>query len=310
MIDQDDKATGFVNVLRFTRTGVLWLVLVGSVLAWLALSAWAYKISVFGSADIPALSLETPAESNSQDAQQAADTQAAEEEHLAAQARAAKAAQQAAEAQAAENARRLAEAQAAEEARLAAEAQAAEEERLAAEARAAEEAQQAAEARAAEDERLAAEAQAAEEARLATEALAAETIDVATADQLTAPASSLSAYEQRLRDEISVLPGLSTRVRFEGRSELVTRQVERELDPIFDPLFLNSDLPILVSVATHEFRFEADNDRISRSRGRAIVAYLVGRGLEVERFRVVTTPGEGLPYGSHRVTVSVEDPVQ
>ena len=245
----------------------------------------------------------------------AAEQQAAEEARLAAEQQAAEEARLAAERRAAEEARLTAEQQAAEEARLATERQAAEEARLAAEQQAAEEARLAAERQAAEEARLAAEQQAAEEARLVAEqqdreAEQARQAALLEARRVSEATTRLTAYEQLRIEELGVLSGLSARLRFQGRSEVVSRDVERALDQMFDPLFLYSEMPVLVVVASNEYGDIADNLRLSRDRAVSVVDYLVSRGLEPNRFRIEAENGLGLPYGTHHVKVFAEDPVE
>jgi outer membrane protein OmpA-like peptidoglycan-associated protein len=236
---------------------------------------------------------------------------------------------------AAEQARLTAEAEAAEQARLAAEAAAAEQARLAAEAAAAEQARLVAEAAAAEQARLVAEAAAAEQARLAAKAKQAEQKRLATADarkKVTASESENVVINQKARDaaaaeasriaalarqqrvyesvktqELGVLGALSSRIRFAPDSATISRQMERILDDIFNPLYLYSEEPILVSIASNEYEGTTKDSLLSRDRGRAIASYLINRGLEKERFRILIESGEDLSTGTHRVRVSAEE---
>ena len=250
-----------------------------------------------------------------EEARLAAELQAAEEARLAAEQQAAEEARLVAEQQAAEEARLVAEQQAVEEARLAAEQQAAEEARLVAEQQAAEEARLVAEQQAAGEARLAAEQQAAEEARSAAErqnqeAEQARQAALLEAQRVSEATTRLSAYQQLRVEELKVLSGLSARVRFQGRSDVVNKDVEHALDQLFDPLFLYSEMPVLVIVATHEYADIADDTRLSRTRAGSVVDYLVSRGLEPDRFRIEAENDLTLPYGSHHVKVIAEDPVE
>ncbi len=188
----------------------------------------------------------------------------------------------------------------AEEARLQAEADAlAEAARLQAEADAlTEEARLQAEADAlAEAARLQAEADAlAEQERLQAEARAS-----AEATQAAAVAAKQRDYQRKRSEELAALADYSTQIRFsEGLADLARAQ-EQPLDRIFEPLYLYSDTPVMVSVATNETSDSGVNNGLSRDRGRAIVAYLVDRGLEKSRFRIRIEPGIGLPNGTQRV---------
>ncbi|NND90844.1 MAG: OmpA family protein, partial [Granulosicoccus sp.] len=227
----------------------------------------------------------------------------------------------------AEEARLQAEAEAAEAARLQAEAEAAEEARLQAEAEAAEEARLQAEAEAAEEARLQAEVEAEEQKRLASAALAADNneadLKVAIADTdvtdrakqaAAAEASRIAALARQMREyervrdrELKILSGLSLRLRFLPGSATISKATQRALDGMFDLLYLYSDVPILVSLATNESDGSAADNVLSRDRGRAIASYLIQRGLEKKRFRIRIESGNDLPEGTHRVRVSAED---
>lgn len=161
------------------------------------------------------------------------------------------------------------------------------------------------EAQAEDEEALAErEAQAEREAENAREAAAQEARRVAT------DAARISAYEHLRQKETGTLVGLSERLQFQGRSEVIDREFEQILDRVFEPLFLYAEMSVVISVATNEYQGPADNNRLSRDRARSIVTYLVNRGLQEERFNIQAGSDEGLPYGSHRVRVSVEDPIQ
>ena len=174
------------------------------------------------------------------------------------------------------------------------------------------EAQLAAEAKAAEEARIAAEEQAAEEARAAEAAKLAAEAQLATDEQVAGiEVEQVPSEYERLRDqELSVLAGLSARLRFENRSQVVSGDVEASLDRLFEPLFLYPEMSVRLFVATNEFRSPEDDVRLSQERGRSIVRYLIDRGLELSRFSLETFDGEGLPYGSHRVRVLVEEQQQ
>ena len=173
---------------------------------------------------------------------------------------------------------------------------------MAAEAEAAEEARLAAEAEAEEQARLAAEAEAAEQARLAAEAEAA-----AEVEQVALLTQRQQVYDETRAQELAVLTGLSLRIRFLPGGASLSQKIEQPLDRIFGPLYLYSEMPVTISVATNEFEAVTDNDLLSLERGRAIMAYLVNRGLEQSRFEIRIESGQGLPSDTHRVRVSVED---
>ena len=111
-------------------------------------------------------------------------------------------------------------------------------------------------------------------------------------------------------EELSVLPGLSARLRFQGRSEALSTDIERTLDQMFEPLFLYSEMPVLVVVTSNDYDDDADNASLSRTRAASVVDYLVNRGLEPDRFRIIAEDGSQLRYGTHDVKVFAEDPVE
>ena len=254
-------------------------------------------------------------EKQAEEARLAAAEKQAEEERLAAEEKQAEEARLAAEEERAEEERLAAVEKQAEEERIAAEEKQAEEARLAAEEEErAEEERLAAEAKQAEEERIAAEAKQAEEARLAAEAKQAEQERLAAVQKQArrdaAASTKLARYVELRNDELRVLAGLSDRLRFDSRSKLINRDVERGLDRIFDPLYLYSDLMVVVRVASNEYRGSADNNQLSYERGQSIASYLSRRGLDERRLSVQVESGDGMPYGSHRVKVAVEDPIQ
>ena len=253
-------------------------------------------------------------EKQAEKARLAAAEKQAEEERLAAEEKQAEEARLAAEEERAEEERLAAVEKQAEEERIAAEEKQAEEARLAAEEERAEEERLAAEAKQAEEERIAAEAKQAEEARLAAEAKQAEQERLAAVQKQArrdaAASTKLARYVELRNDELRVLAGLSDRLRFDSRSKLINRDVERGLDRIFDPLYLYSDLMVVVRVASNEYRGSADNNQLSYERGQSIASYLSRRGLDERRLSVQVESGDGMPYGSHRVKVAVEDPIQ
>lgn len=265
--------------------------------------------------------------------------QAAEEARKAAEKKAANQAQILAEQEEAEKQRLAAAQQAAEEARLATEKKQAEAARLAAEQRdadvenerirlaelaeqqrieeaarranAAQEAERVAVLTAQRQSRIEAQTSATEADTLRQEAAAsAQRAAAEEARRVSAAATRLANAERIRNEELSVLSGLSAGLRFESESNVVSPEVQRGLDRIFDPLFLYSDLQVSVTVASNEFFDPVDNNQLSLERARSIVTYLTRRGLEEGRFNIQAESGEGLLFGSHRVTVSVEDPIQ
>ncbi|MFK7854092.1 MAG: hypothetical protein AB8B79_08265 [Granulosicoccus sp.] len=210
-------------------------------------------------------------------------------------------------------------ARSAEAVRAASEAQAKEEARLAELALLEQQRRVQAQLNAEKEARLAAEAEAkaaqalAEEQRIEAENLIqreAEALAAAEAARIAAIARRQREYQALRLEELSVLSGLSARLRFAPRSNLISRDMERALDRMFEPLYLYSEVEVLVTVSTNEFSGAASDNVLSRERGREVVSYLISRGLEEKRFQVRIEAGEGLPYGSHRVSVTSEDVLQ
>ncbi len=125
------------------------------------------------------------------------------------------------------------------------------------------------------------------------------------AARVAAVARRLREFEELRAQELLVLPVLSAQTQFLTRNSAITRDLERTLDRMFDPLYLYSELPVVVAVASNDGDQTADNDDLSNGRARAIVDYLVNRGLERGRFRIQTEAVGGMPVGTHRVRVFV-----
>ena len=115
------------------------------------------------------------------------------------------------------------------------------------------------------------------------------------------------AYETLRRDELAVLSGLSARVRFAPGGVVFSDKSEAALDAIFDPLFVYAEMDVTVSVVNTETGIEGLDRDLADRRAARIVDYLVGRGLERERFRseiASAVDAEPLPVGVQRVRVS------
>ena len=125
------------------------------------------------------------------------------------------------------------------------------------------------------------------------------------AARVAAVAERLRNYELLRARELRTLSVLSTQVQFLSQSSTVTRELERPLDRMFDPLYLYSEVPVVVSVASNEGGPAASNNALSEDRAQSIVDYLVSRGLEEQRFRIQAEAGSGLRLGTHRVRVFV-----
>ncbi|MFK7890920.1 MAG: hypothetical protein AB8B63_08910 [Granulosicoccus sp.] len=157
---------------------------------------------------------------------------------------------------------------------------------------------------------------------LEPQALPRTSIEVAAVETETVRQSASSRVRQRaaaqrrasflrLREqELKVLSGQSARIRFDPESSVITRDLERPLDRIFEPLFLYAETPVVITVSGNEYVGEMLDGELSLSRGSAIVEYLVSRGLDQERFTVQIESGEDLQLDTHRVRISAEEAVQ
>ena len=125
------------------------------------------------------------------------------------------------------------------------------------------------------------------------------------AARVAAVARRLREFEALRTQELLVLRGLSARTQFLTRNFSITRQLERTLDRMFDPLYLYSEPPVVVAVASNDDNQTTGNNDLSNDRARAIVDYLVSRGLERGRFRIQIDSVDGMPVGTHRVRVFV-----
>ena len=114
---------------------------------------------------------------------------------------------------------------------------------------------------------------------------------------------ALLAYQRTRRNELSVLRELSAQIVFTPNKATINEELEKLLDRMFDPLYLYSEVKVAIRVETVESSGAATNNLLSLSRGQAIVAYWVNRGLELDRFSIFIDSGDGLPFGTHRVRV-------
>jgi len=127
------------------------------------------------------------------------------------------------------------------------------------------------------------------------------------ATRVAAVAERRRNYDLLRAQELRTLSSLSTQVQFLSQSSTVSRELERPLDRMFEPLYLYSDVAVVISVATNERGPAASDDALSEERAQSIVGYLVSRGLEEQRFRIQVDPGSELPPGTHRVRVFVQE---
>ena len=158
-----------------------------------------------------------------------------------------------------------------------------------------------------EQVRRAAQAQAEEKARLAlnTNPVAEQASRAAAeASRVAALARQQREYERSREEELKILSGLSLRIRFAPGSFELTQDIQRALDNIFDLLYIYSGWPVEIAVATNEYDGTASDNVLSRERGQAVSQYLVRRGLEKARIRILIETGDDLMTGMHRIQVS------
>lgn len=304
----------------FTRTRSTWMTLTVAGLLWVGACVWAFSAVEFDVRD-DSVNGNRPA-AQALDAARLAQVEAEEKARLDAQAAAAEQRQKAAEVEAAKQARLALEAE--EQTRLEAQGKAAERRRLAAAEEAELEAlkarelaeQKARRADAAQElARQDAQAKATDARQRAARGRKNTGIDEQARQAAAAEASRIAALARQQRSvvssvrdqELGVLSELSSRLQFAAGSAAVSRQTERILDDIFNPLYLYSELFVLVAIATNEYDGTTRDGLLSRDRGRAIASYLINRGLDKERFRIYIESGEDLAAGTHRVRVSAEE---
>ena len=118
-----------------------------------------------------------------------------------------------------------------------------------------------------------------------------------------AEASGDTPLEKLKRQELATLPGLAGRVRYNpGESEHVEGS-DKLLNRMFELLFLYIDSEVVVKISSGDFEDDAQNLELSETRAQKLVAYLVGRGLDEQRFEIVPMGRAELPLGGHRVNV-------
>ena len=127
--------------------------------------------------------------------------------------------------------------------------------------------------------------------------------DAASTSTSPAVDPALLAYQRTRRNELSVLRDLSAQIGFTPNKATISEELEKLLDRMFDPLYLYSEVKVAIRVETVESSGAATNNLLSLSRGQAIVAYWVNRGLELDRFSIFIDSGDGLSFGTHRVRV-------
>ena len=128
---------------------------------------------------------------------------------------------------------------------------------------------------------------------------------VAGADEGAGDVESL--FELRRREEIDTLSRLLETLRFEPLDDTPSAASREPLERAFEILFLYPDTRLALVVESREGDDAASDRRLSRERGESVLDYLVSRGIERSRLSVTAGDGGGLPFGEHRVRVTVED---
>ena len=105
-----------------------------------------------------------------------------------------------------------------------------------------------------------------------------------------------------LHDEI----GLASReLRFEPGSKSITERMSLVLGLVIEVLSVHDDSLIVVSVATNESSILEQDLRLSQERGRAIIARLVGSGIDFSRISLDAISGDSISQNSHFVDIQV-----
>ncbi len=116
----------------------------------------------------------------------------------------------------------------------------------------------------------------------------------------TPAAEELASLQELRRIELVEMTEDASRIDFAvGRAEL-DAPIRRQLDRIFETLYLYQDTSIGVRVTVPEGSDEPGR-RLAGARARALVGYLVERGLDRERFTVDTPGSEAPDEGRSRV---------
>jgi len=120
-------------------------------------------------------------------------------------------------------------------------------------------------------------------------------------------ASVGTPLERLKRQELATLPGLAGRVRFNLEEAEPLEGSDKLLNRMFELLFLYIDSEVVVKISSADFEDDVQNLELSKTRAQSLVAYLVDRGLDEQRFDIVPLGREQLPLGGHRVNVYAKD---
>ena len=120
-------------------------------------------------------------------------------------------------------------------------------------------------------------------------------------------ASPESAFEARRREALERLAALLAEIAFEPGAGALAAGSEASLERALEILLLYPRTRVDIVVESRESDDAEADWRLGLERASTLVDALVERGVARERLAAGTSEGRGLPYGEHRVRVSVED---
>ena len=115
-----------------------------------------------------------------------------------------------------------------------------------------------------------------------------------------------NAFERMRREALESITTLASSVSFESASSSLNLQATTNLDKIFELLFLYAESDVYVSVVSADLASETENTQLSTARNKAIVSYLIERGIDESRFATQIESGLFVPDGSHVVAIRAE----
>ncbi len=126
-------------------------------------------------------------------------------------------------------------------------------------------------------------------------------------NQVESSESDETPLKKLRRQELATLPGLAGRVRYNANEDVLAESSDKLLNRMFELLFLYVDSDVVVKISSGDFEDDKKNLELSESRAQKLIAYLVDRGLDEQRFEIVPLGREQLPVGGHRVNVYAKD---
>ncbi len=115
-----------------------------------------------------------------------------------------------------------------------------------------------------------------------------------------------SAFERMRREALESITAMASSVSFESASDSLNLQATTNLDKIFELLFLYAESDVFVSVGSADLASGTENKQLSTARNKAIVSYLIERGIDESRFTTQIESGLSLANGSHVVSIRAE----